>query len=298
VAIEKGNVLLKILSMKYLILFFFVNLSLVNAIAQENGNSHFKNLYNRNLKALEDSIEKSEAKYRRFMETEGRKMDSLKHVYTTMTVDPRNHFSIYINTKYIVSNFKTFNEELEFLGFSPIENKLSSFGYGFSKRKNRFNHDIEASIILSKSSSLKNEKVSVGGGYFNYELGYDLLNLHRVHLYPQIGLSYSQTSIDYVIDSLITSQNPFRQALSAQLSRRISKRDIGFNYGAQLEYYLKYSDYKSACILSLSFGFDSPMISGKFDRINPKAVYDPKIQLITSYVEIKLKYIYSSDVFK
>lgn len=207
------------------------------------------------------------------------KMDSLEAVYEHIFKDTVSYSAFTLVYGQVLGDMDGLNNELTAAGFPSMNNNFHTFGYFFSFKRGRWLH--EPLFLLSAPNSSKADayEVSVSGGHLSYALGYDILPLERLQLYPMAGLGLQFTTLN--LDRISTSgAQTLPEALASLDYAYFTKTELSAFAGAQLDYHLLYSKRKGGIILGLRYTQNFSLTSGSFkDKNTDKTAYQPKVSL-------------------
>ena len=124
-------------------------------------------------------------------------LDSLQQLDNFINRKRNNFGGFEYSTEFPSAKLDKVNKELGNNGFPPLSVKYVKLGLGFVFKHNRWIHDLTlVAATLTKKTAANNTTVKIlEANYFNYTIGYDLVNLPRLHIYPFAGLYYQNVNL-------------------------------------------------------------------------------------------------------
>src|SRR5688572_19809909 len=144
------------------------------------------------------------------------------------------------------------NSGISMLGFSELSEKVGGVPWGIDVRGKRFLLTyLVVPAIKNKATDGDGCSVEVNGINMQLALGYDIVQLRRLHVYPQLAFGLQHFDIEthrnnatkYVVTATDLLINPAGTTLE--------KRSFDMSYGLEVDYHLLYSTSSSGVIVGL-----------------------------------------------
>ncbi len=262
-------------------------------IAQQTNPKDISSITLRELDSLRNVIEKrynSLDSIRKYVY----QLDSLEQIYyeaNTFLNRGRNNYSApFFVFQISQAKIADFNQELIQLGIPTLNNNFIGLGFGTAFRRNRFLHEIYLCGIVGQKVGNQDLDVIVGGGsLMNYQIGFDLINKKRFHLYPFVGIEYGSVYINVLRNNAISSPALLKEISQSVNRARIQKDEFRVNYGLELDYHLSYRKYNST-ILTLKYGMGQPISSFSYRANQTKLSYEPHINIRSAFFMVMVKF--------
>lgn len=218
-------------------------------------------------------------------------LDSLEQLYERVSDETRSYNGVSFSVGFPSSRLTKINQELRANGFNPLSGNLTEIGLGIIYKRKRWIHESKYGISFSNKSSQANTQVKIYEGNGQYTVGYALLDLPWLTLYPFAGPSYqtAQLTVDKqpsyvsVVSSLFETATRFSQTM-------ITKNQINISAGGELDFrILKQMRNNPGLILSAKYGGSWLGIDGRYRANHHPTSYFPDWDFRNSYWEFSLK---------
>jgi hypothetical protein len=180
---------------------------------------------------------------------------------------------------------------LNAMGFNSLSENFGGVPWGTDLRGKR----LLASFILvpglKNTASNSDYKIEVNGINLELVFGYDVLNLKRLHFYPQLSLSLQDLEIEVKRKTAATDVTNVNQLILNPAGTSLEKSSFNLAYGVELDYHLAYSAAGGGIILGLRYGRTTPLVKGKYTISggDPSSFKSPDI-MNESFFSVVLKF--------
>ncbi len=195
-------------------------------------------------------------------------IDSLRKLYWRVDAHnrppSRDYGAFVMAVEFGKFSFKTLNKQLEVAGFGRMTETLPSLNVGMDLRTERFLVSWLLGIRVKEKVYNEENSLSIGSaGMVSMHVGYDILNLNRLALYPMVGLSWQKFTMD------IRKKNfPHDQSVDYYLGNlyqsSFKQRSLAAQVGVEADVYLSKPDAAFGCILAVRAGYQTTLVNGEF----------------------------------
>jgi hypothetical protein len=180
------------------------------------------------------------------------------------------------------------NNSLQSLGFGALSEDFNGIPIGFEGRGKRFTGAWIATFGLKNSVRNRDYTVKVSGVNMQLVLGYDLLNLKRLHFYPQVTAGLQAFDLQAKRKSATTDITDVEGLFSHPTGASLTRTSFDLGYGVELDYRLIYGS-SGGLILGLRYGQSVMAAKGKFDLNGDKSSFKLDDRLNESFLQVVLK---------
>jgi hypothetical protein len=194
-------------------------------------------------------------------------IDSLRalsyHVYSMKHPDDSTYVAFVMGMEFGSLSIDKMNRELKANGFGTLPETFKGINFGMDMCTKRWLVSWLFNIKIKEKLQNDEARLSFASSAMaTMSLGYDILYLKRVRLYPFLGLSYQKFSID-VRRKGIADGGDLSYYLDNMYASTFKKRSLAGQVGAELDVHLVQQDY-FGIILAVRGGFQKTLIDGDF----------------------------------
>lgn len=181
------------------------------------------------------------------------------------------------------------NTGLQSSGFSALSENFNGIPFGFEARGKRFAGAWLVTVGLKNSVENNDYAVKADGANMQLWIGYDVLNLKRLHLYPQVTAALQGFNIKVErkgATDITDVGDLFSNSTSTTTKLYRDSFDLG--YGVELDYRLIYG-HSGGLILGVRYGQSVAVAKGKFEINDDKSSFKLDDRLNESFFQVVLK---------
>jgi hypothetical protein len=190
----------------------------------------------------------------------------------------KSYTGLFLGVAFPSANIDKINKELSSNGFNPLSSQFTQISLGIAHKQKKWIQEIMVNFSLRNSSTLENTSVKLFETDASYSVGFGLVDLSWVTLFPFVGFSLqdAELTVDRVPSALIPSSGLFETS-SGYTETVVSKYQLNGNAGGEADFFLlrpKKSE-KPGLILSLRYGLSALLIDGRYKANTHPTNYFP-----------------------
>lgn len=159
------------------------------------------------------------------------------------------------------------NTALQSLGFGEISETFGGIPWGGSVKRSRWLFTYLFAPGIKNSTSTDAYRIAVEGISMDIAVGYDLLNLKRFQLYPQLRLGLQEFEINAFRKAAPQDITDVSALVSNLTETTIERSSLPLTYGLEADYHLVHSEGSGGIILAFKYGLTADLAAGKW-KIN------------------------------
>ena len=197
-------------------------------------------------------------------------MDSLAQLldFKRSETYSEKYVSFFIGYQSTRASLNSLNSGLAAFGFDKLSENFGGVPWGFDVRGKRFLFTYWFAPGIKNQASDGDYTVEVKGTNFQLGLGYDILNLKRLQLYPQVAFGLQDFDIEVKINRAPDYIRTVNDLILNAAGTSLKKNSFDMSYGLELDYHLLYSKSKGGIIVGLRYGRVVTLADGKFKMAN------------------------------
>jgi hypothetical protein len=201
----------------------------------------------------------------------------------------RRYMAFNIGYQASFASLSNLNIGLKPFGFNEISETFSGVPWGVDLRGKRVLFSYLLIPGIKNSAQNSDYKIELRSISMELAVGYDILNLKRLHFYPQLSLGFQDLDIEMIRKSATTDIINESEMVMQPAGTRLEKRSLMLSYGGELDYHLLYTPAGGGIILGLRYGLTSILSNGKF-KINEKpSAYSSSDKICESFFSAVIK---------
>ena len=165
------------------------------------------------------------------------------------------------------------NSELQSAGFGEVTETFGSVPWGVSVKRNRwlFTYLLAPGIANATTTDAYNLKVE--GMTMDVAAGYDVVNLKRFQVYPQLRLGLQEFEINVMRTAAPRDINGVSELVSNMAETTLEKTSLPLTYGFEADYHLLHSEGSGGIILAFKYGLTTDLVRGKWKMNGESAAF-------------------------
>lgn len=165
------------------------------------------------------------------------------------------------------------NSELQSAGFGEVTEIFGSVPWGISVKRNRWLFTYLLAPGIANGTTTDEYDLKVEGMTMDVTAGYDLLNLKRFQIYPQLRLGLQEFDINVVRTAAPRDITGVNELVSNMAETTLEKTSLPLTYGLEADYHLLHSEGSGGIILAFKYGLTTDLARGKWKMNGDSAAF-------------------------
>jgi hypothetical protein len=230
--------------------------------------------------------------------------DQIDSIYRTSGIDSLSQLlslahSVTYTEKYVSfiigyqsssASLSSLNSGLAALGLDKLSENVGGVPWGFDVRGRRLLFTYWFAPGIKNRVSNDDYSIEVEGMSFQLGIGYDILNLKRLQLYPQLAFGHQSFDIEVHRKNAVNDVVTVNDLILDPAGTSMTKSSFDMTYGLELDYHLLYSKANGGIILGLRYGRVVTLAEGPFKINKSKTKFESSDSISESFVSIVAKF--------
>jgi hypothetical protein len=209
--------------------------------------------------------------------------------------DHRKNVSFDIGYSSAMSSLDNLNRGLAALGLPPISQDFAGVPWGFSVRGKRMSFSYHFAPSIKNTVSNVDYTVDAERIWVGLVFGYDLLNVPRIHLYPQVSLDFQEFEITARRNAASTDITDINGLILNPAGSTAAKAAFTLSYSGEIDVNLLAGE-GSGIILGFRYGASIPLSEGRYSIDDESSSFDtPGDKIWNSFYSIVLKFYFTRE---
>jgi hypothetical protein len=205
-------------------------------------------------------------------------LDSLNQLEDFVNQKTKSYSGLFLGVAFPSANIDKINKELLSDGFNPLSSQFTQISLGVIHKQKKWIHEIMGNFSLRNTSTLENTSVKLKETELSYSLGWALIDLPWMTLFPFAGLSLqdAELTVDRIPSATIPSSGLFE--ISAGYTQTLIVKDLlNGMAGGEADFMLlrPKSSGKPGLMLSIRYALSVLQIDGRYSANAHRTPYFP-----------------------
>jgi hypothetical protein len=217
--------------------------------------------------------------------------DSLSRLLDLVHQKTKSYEGISVGVAFPSAQINKINNELSQNGFVPLSTHFTEINIGFFRKQKRWIHEVQYYFSLNNKSQMDNTSVKLLEGSAGYTVGYDLLDIPWLTVYPYAGPSYQFAQLIIEKQQHSASEATLFGTSADYEKTTITKGQLNGTIGGEADFYIIHPKNNNNFFLTISarYGASLMLIDGRYKANGHHIQYYPDWDFRNSFGALSIK---------